>query len=115
MLSHTNKRIRDAIMYPMVKYKKESTKFERLKEKDFTNLFRPEIFKIFTKTKSFSIQVRTWNRFYYPFLFLALLNIIKISNLEQVVIDVFQNEMKRYDELWKVSNHEFKQKNNAEN
>ena len=118
MLLMTNKRIRDTIMYQMVKHESEVRKFERLKETDSTNLFRPELFRIFTKAKSLILKVST-GRDYYPFSWLALLRMIKMSNLEKVVIKVNLFLRAKYkcwmQEIWRKSDQEFKEAYNAEN
>ena len=118
-LHRTNNKIRDTIMYGMIEHESEITKFERLKETDFTNLFRPELFKIFTKTKSLTLKVNTGS-FYYPFSFSALLKLIKMCDLNNVVINVTQHFMRgKYicwiQQLWGKSAEEIKQIYHAEN
>ena len=119
MLERTNKRIRDTIMYQMVEYKSKITKFTRLKETDFTNLFRPELFKIFINAKSLILKVRTGVA-YHPFSFLALLKVIKVCALEKVVIKVFhfffRGKWKSWiQQLWLKSRNILKESYNAAN
>ena len=115
----TNNKIRDTIMYGMVEYKSEIRKFTKLKETDLTNLFRPELFTIFSQAKSLILKVRT-GLTYHPFSFSALLKVIKMCNLEKVVIEVVQQFSRgTYDcwiqQLWEKSGKELKAIYQAEN
>ena len=59
-------------------------KFERRDESDYSNLIKPEIFELFTNIEEITIDIR---KEYYTLSLIALLSIIKDTNVRHVIIE----------------------------